>query len=93
MNPEPAPFPHEEHNCGWCPLSQVRAGVAVRIRQLCAAPAVQSRLRELGLAEDQIIRLVTSQNNLICQVCNARFAISEQLARLILVEPITHPAR
>jgi Fe2+ transport system protein FeoA len=69
-------------------LSRVRAGVAVRIKQLCAAPELQNRLREIGLGEDQIIRLLTSQTNFICQVCNARLAISQQLARLILVEPL-----
>ena len=78
----------QESGCEVCPLSRVKAGVAVRIKQLCAAPEVQNRLREIGFCEDQIIRLVTSQNNFICQVCNARLAISEQLAKLILVEPI-----
>jgi Fe2+ transport system protein FeoA len=58
----------------------------VRIKQLCAAPEVQNRLREIGFGEEQIIRLVTSQANFICQVCNARLAISAQLAQLILVE-------
>jgi ferrous iron transport protein A len=77
-----------EAQCEVCPLSRVRAGVAVRIKQLCAAPEVQNRLRELGFCEDQIIRLLTSQSNFICQVCNARLAISEQLAKLILVEPL-----
>jgi Fe2+ transport system protein FeoA len=74
--------------CEVCPLSRVKAGVAVRIKQLCAAPELQNRLRELGFCEDQIIRLLTSQTNFICQVCNARLAISEQLARIILVEPL-----
>ena len=69
-------------------MSCVQAGMAVRIKQLCAAPEVQSRLREIGFCEDQIVKLVTSRNNFICQVCNARLAISEQLARLILVEPV-----
>ena len=77
-----------DSRCAVCPLSRVRAGVAVRIKQLCAAPPVQNRLRELGLCEDQIIRLLTSHNNFICQVCNARLAISEQLAQMILVEPV-----
>jgi Fe2+ transport system protein FeoA len=62
--------------------------VAVRIRQLCASPELQNRLRELGLCEDQIIKLLTSRTNFVCQVCNARLAISEQLAQLILVEPL-----
>lgn len=77
--------------CEACPLSCVKAGVTVRIKQLCAAPEVQERLRDLGFCEDQIIRLVTSQTNFICQVCNARLAISEQLARLIMVEPMPVP--
>ena len=79
--------------CEVCPLNRVQADVAVRIRQLCAAPEVQNRLREIGLCEDQIVRLVTSRNNFICQICNARFAISEELARLILVEPVLASAR
>ena len=84
--------PELEHRegarCELCPLNRVQAGVAVRIRQLCAVLSVQNRLREIGLCEDQVIRLVTSRNNFICQVCNARLAISEQLAKLILVEPV-----
>ena len=86
----------EEPRCEICPLSRVQAGVAVRIKQLCASPQTQNRLRELGFCEDQIIKLLTSQANFICQVCNARLAISEQLARLIMVEPLqpalTRPA-
>ena len=50
--------------------------------------AGQNRLRELGFCEDQIIRLLTSRTNFICQVCNARLAISEQLAQIIMVEPL-----
>ena len=78
-----------ETRCDVCPLSRVQAGVAVRIKQLCAAPEVQERLREIGFCEDQVIKLLTGRNNFICQVCNARLAISEQLAQLILVEPLT----
>jgi Fe2+ transport system protein FeoA len=78
----------DESRCEVCPLSRVKAGVVVRIKQLCASPELQNRLRELGLGEDQIIKLLTSQTNFICQVCNARLAISEQLAQLILVEPV-----
>ena len=78
--------------CSVCPLTRVRAGMTVRVRQLCAGPETQNRLREIGLGEDQIIRLVTSQTNFICQVCNARLAISEQLAKLILVEPVLQSA-
>lgn len=82
------PTPVETDRCGLCPLSLVKAGVAVRIKQLCASPEMQNRLRELGFCEDQIIRLLTGHANFICQVCNTRLAISEQLAKIILVEPL-----
>ncbi|HLH55391.1 MAG TPA: FeoA family protein [Verrucomicrobiae bacterium] len=82
------PQHREQARCELCPLNRVKAGVAVRIKQLCAAPEVQNRLRELGFCEEHIIRLLTSQANFICQVCDARLAISEQLAKLILVEPL-----
>lgn len=59
----------------------------MRIKQLCAGPEMQNRLRELGFC-DHIIKLLTSQANFICQVCDARLAISEQLAKLIMVEPV-----
>ncbi len=78
----------EASRCELCPLSGVKTGVAVRIKQLCAAPEVQNRLREIGLGEEQIIRLLTTGGNFICLVCNSRLAISEQLAQLIMVERV-----
>jgi Fe2+ transport system protein FeoA len=71
----------------FCPLNQVKAGVAVRIKQLCASPALAGRLREIGFCEDQVIRLLTAHSNIICLVCNARLALSPQVAQSILVEP------
>jgi len=84
--------PPSDARCGLCPLNRVRTGIAVRVRQLCASPETSDRLREIGLGEDQVVRLITNQTNFICQVCNARLAISEQLAKLILVEPVTFAA-
>lgn len=46
-----------------------------------------SRLRELGFCEEQVVRLIARQSTFICQVCNARLAISAKLAEFILVEP------
>lgn len=71
-----------------CPLNCVRAGVAVRIRELCASPEVACRLREMGLAEDQIVNVLGNHSHLICKVCNARLAISSPLAETIIVEPL-----
>ena len=71
-----------------CPLNQIRAGMAVRIKQLAAPPEVSHRLREMGFCEDQQIRLLSQQANVICQVCNVRLGISAELAERILVEPL-----
>jgi Fe2+ transport system protein FeoA len=69
-----------------CPLSRVQAGTTVCIKHLSTAPEVTDRLRELGLGEEQTIKLLTRKSNFICQVCNARLGISEKLADSILVE-------
>jgi Fe2+ transport system protein FeoA len=71
-----------------CPLSQVKAGLLVRIQRLAAPPEVTQRLREIGLGEHQVIRLLVHQSNLICQVCNARLALRSELAQMIIVEPL-----
>ncbi len=74
-----------------CPLSRVKAGSVVCIRSLTTTPEVSDRLRELGFCEQQRIRLLNRQSSIICQVCNARLAISEKLADSILVEPVPAP--
>lgn len=79
----------------WLPLTRMRAGCVVIIRQLTATPDVNQRLRELGFVEEQRVKVITLQNNLLCQVCNARLGLSAKLAETILVEPAgpTPPAR
>jgi Fe2+ transport system protein FeoA len=74
-----------------CPLSRVQAGTTVCIKHLSTAPEVRDRLRELGLCEDQQVKVVACESTFICQVCNARFGISEKLADSILVEAIPTP--
>jgi Fe2+ transport system protein FeoA len=71
-----------------CPLSRVKAGSIVCIKELAASPDLQARLREMGLGEQQRIKLVSRNASIICQVCNARVGISKQLAEAILVEPV-----
>jgi Fe2+ transport system protein FeoA len=72
-----------------CPLSRVQAGTTVCIKRLSTGPEWTTRLREMGLCEEQIIKLVARESNFICQVCNARFGISEKLADSILVEAVS----
>ncbi len=71
-----------------CQLSDVQAGDSVRIKQLSASPEMSKRLRELGFCEEQRVKLLSRNPNLICQVCNARLGLSSQLADLIWVEKI-----
>jgi Fe2+ transport system protein FeoA len=70
-------------------MTQVDAGTSVRIKQLSMPPEISHRLREMGLCEEQKVKLLTQNASIICQVCNARLGISPELARNILVEPIS----
>jgi len=93
-----APFKLFEGHCAGpatCPLSHVRAGTVVCVKQLAVPPEVSARLREMGIGEEQKVKLLSRQASVICLVCNARVALSEKLAQAILVEPVTPllPAR
>lgn len=70
-----------------CPLNEVQPGTVCRVRQVLASPELSRRIREMGFCEDQKVRCLSQQCMMICQVCNARLGISEQLAKAILVEP------
>ena len=72
-----------------CPLNRVKLGLAVRVKKLLTAPEVAQRLREIGFCEESVVKLLASQANVICLVCNARMALSHTLAESILVEPLT----
>ena len=71
-----------------CPLNRARAGASVRIKRLPESPEITMRLREIGLGEGQVVKLVSSQTMVVCQVCTARLAIGAALAETILVEPV-----
>jgi Fe2+ transport system protein FeoA len=91
VNQSPQDAGNEDGHCPQpflCPLSRVKTGVAVRIKQLSTPPEVTHRLREMGFCEEQKIKLLSRHTDLICQVCNARLGISSRLAEKILVEPL-----
>jgi Fe2+ transport system protein FeoA len=71
-----------------CPLSRIKAGTFVCIKELASNPDLQLRLRELGFCERQRIKLLSRHPTLICQICNARLGISRRLAETILVEAL-----
>ena len=77
---------------GFFPLSDVQAGSSVRIKLVSGSPEVTSRLREMGFCEEQKIKLLSQQANVICQVCNVRVGISAPLAEQIIVEPLSRVA-
>ena len=91
MNESPSSYKIVEGQCAGptvCPLSQVKAGTIVNVKRLALAPEMNDRLRELGLGEEQQVKLLSSEANVICLVCNARVALSGELAEAIFVEPV-----
>ena len=68
--------------------TRVRAGTVVCIKQLAVPEEMTGRLREMGFCEEQQIKLLSREGNLICLVCNARLGISAELAESILVAPL-----
>jgi Fe2+ transport system protein FeoA len=70
-------------------LDTVQPGKMVRIKKLCAGDETDCRLREIGVCEGQIIRLIARHSSLICQVCNTRLALNAGLGRAILVEALS----
>jgi Fe2+ transport system protein FeoA len=79
-----------------CPLNSLGEGATARVRHLASTPELNLRLREMGVFEDQQVKMLGRPSNVICQVCNSRLAISDELAGAILVEPLpprTKPAR
>ena len=72
-----------------CPLNTVRAGTTVVVKQLTASDEVNQRLREMGFGEEQRIKVLNLQVNLLCQVCNSRLGLSARLAESILVQPVS----
>lgn len=96
VNHEPSPLRVVDGECPHaevCPLSHLEAGVCARIRQLAGADGMNDRLRELGFCEDQQVKILSRGGNLICQVCNARLGLSQQVAEKILVEKVAAKRR
>ncbi|MST00856.1 MAG: ferrous iron transport protein A [Pedosphaera sp.] len=91
--PHSKPAPDDGAQPSLYPLSQVAPGTSVRIKQISGTGEMASRLREMGFCEEQRIKLLARHASVICQVCNSRLGISEQLAKSILVEPLTPQRR
>ena len=72
------------------PLSLLSAPVGMRLRLLAleAKPAQCQRLREMGFCESAEIVKLSQGAALVCQVCGTRLALSKDLAKDILIEPV-----
>jgi Fe2+ transport system protein FeoA len=73
---------------GLCPLNHLVEGASGRVKRLASTPEVNRRLREMGVFEDQQVKMLARPANIICQVCNTRLGISDEVAGSILVEPV-----
>jgi ferrous iron transport protein A len=67
-------------------LNQVKVGCDVQIRFL-SGPGCD-RLRELGFCEELKLRKLTDGRNMICSICGTRMAISQELAKQVMVSPV-----
>lgn len=68
-------------------LNAVRPGSSVRVLKLEAKPELCHRLREMGFAENAIVRCLQAGPSCVCQIQHARVGLSGQLAGQIVVEP------
>tara|TARA_R110000868_G_scaffold294140_3_gene554762 strand:+ start:9561 stop:9779 length:219 start_codon:yes stop_codon:yes gene_type:complete len=70
------------------PLNTSKEGEEVIVRCLDCHCDDVCRLNELGCVEGANGRIISNQKNIILQVGEARLAITETLAKSILVSPI-----
>ena len=68
------------------PLALADAGKENIIRKVGGSPEVRQHLKELGFTEGSTVSVITSLNgNVIVKVKESRIAISEEMARRIMI--------
>ncbi|MGD8427955.1 MAG: FeoA family protein [Balneolaceae bacterium] len=67
------------------PLNTTKAGEKINIQCLGCDCQNACRLRELGCVEGVKGKIISNNSNIVLQVGDTRLAISEKLARTILV--------
>lgn len=72
------------------PLTLLSAPMGRKLRLLAleAKPAQCQRLREMGFCESAEIVKLSQGAALVCQVCGTRLALSRDLAKDIMIEPV-----
>ena len=68
------------------PLALANIGEESMIRRVCGSPALRKHLEDLGFTAGTTVRVVAALGgNLIVKVKESRVAISEEMARRILI--------
>ena len=68
------------------PLALADAGQENIIRKVGGSPEVRQHLKELGFVEGSAVSIITALNgNVIVKVKESRIAISEEMARKIMI--------
>lgn len=68
------------------PLALADVGVELIVRRIGGSPEVKKHLEELGFIAGDTVTVITALNgNVIVKVKEARVAISEEMARRIMV--------
>ena len=72
------------------PLDSIRVGDEVTIRSLETSQH-STRLRELGIGEGQTVKVLSTQNPMICKVGECRIGLCRCLAHCIYVVALAAP--
>ena len=73
---------------GLLPLCQLTKGCVGMVRELGGTQSINLRLRELGFSESARVTKISGHSTVICDICGTRLALSHDLARTILVQPV-----
>lgn len=73
---------------GLLPLCQLSQGSVGMVRELGGTQSMNLRLRELGFSESARVTKISGRSTVVCDVCGTRLALSHDLARTILVQPV-----
>ncbi|HSW45483.1 MAG TPA: FeoA domain-containing protein [Phycisphaerae bacterium] len=71
-------------------LATAPSGQELRIEAICTKDGChRRRLRELGLLEGRVVRILANRDPMICQVGQCRLGLCRRLASGVLVSPVT----
>jgi ferrous iron transport protein A len=70
------------------PLCQLRPGASGRVSVLQGDDDFCQRVREMGFGESTVVRKVSGNTTILCQINGTRIALSHRAAQNILVAEI-----